>query len=327
MKNENFENLKKYSVMVIDIDTIDNVRTSVTEYSDRDEFILSGARLITYEYAAKRFADLLEKNNIKGTFFFRGIDLNNSMVKKLVSSLHKNGHEIGNHTTNHYKDLIKLEYKKKFNEIFETHKKIADITGESPIGYKAPAYLMDLDTYNLLYELGYKYSASIQTGLFFIYLQFVVNILYKRNNRFQDMKTLFKAPRKPYNPYSIIYNMDNKKIIEFPVNVIPLISFPYTLSIIPSSVFFMKIMTKLTQLFNQLNIIEFHDFEFGTMEEYRDLPKQIVTLQKNYFKKNLKKRLDNYQHLIDFVKGQNRIITNFKSIVEKKNDSTELLGR
>lgn len=82
-----------------------------------------------------QIADILEKNNIKATFFLTGewIKNNNALAKKIVDF----GHEIGNHSNTH-RDISKMMTYKIVKEIFTTDEIIASIYNKECKYFRPP---------------------------------------------------------------------------------------------------------------------------------------------------------------------------------------------
>ena len=149
---------------------------------------------------------LLNKYNVRATFFVLG-ELAEG-YPSLIKMIHKQGHEISSHGYSHKKlymlnkDSFEKELKKSI-EILES------ITGEKPIGFRAPNFSLDNSTkwvFRTLEKYGFKYDSSI----FPIKTQF------------------YGVPNAPLEPYKLSMDDitkidDNSKIIEFPLSVVKII--------------------------------------------------------------------------------------------------------
>ena len=96
---------------------------------------------------------ILKKHNAKATIFAVGdwVDKNPEAVKKL----HKNGHEMANHSDTHaaFSKITRKEIKQ---EIVNCNKKIKDITGVSPKLLRAPSGDYDNKSIEVAEALGMK---------------------------------------------------------------------------------------------------------------------------------------------------------------------------
>lgn len=112
--------------------------------------------------------DSLRENNIKAVFAVIG-----KFVEK-YPDIHKRaldeGHEIMNHSYTHPDNphfapnryFNKLSYQEQKDEVYKAHECIYKILGSECIGFRTPHYgnLHTESVYDILKELGYKYSSS-----------------------------------------------------------------------------------------------------------------------------------------------------------------------
>ncbi|MBE5766998.1 MAG: hypothetical protein E7335_07545 [Clostridiales bacterium] len=99
--------------------------------------------------------DTLDEYGIKATFFMVGEMVD--MRPSTVLAVYEAGHEIGNHTYNHY-NLDNLSYERARREIEKTDEAIFKITGENPTVIRAPGG-----------DLTVKHSEEYYDGRYFIY--------------------------------------------------------------------------------------------------------------------------------------------------------------
>lgn len=100
-----------------------------------------------------KILDILEKHNIKSTFFLVGSWVDDN--KELVDKIYKSGHEIGNHSNTHA-NTKELSEKDIIEEIQLTSDKIEKITGDKPTLYRPPFGDVDNKTLNICKSLGYQ---------------------------------------------------------------------------------------------------------------------------------------------------------------------------
>lgn len=100
-----------------------------------------------------KILDVLEKYNIKATFFVIGnnVDLYSKPLKRAVEA----GHEIGNHTNSHIL-LEKLNNESIKAEINQCYKKVYSTTGYSMNLLRPPCGKTNDQVINIAKELGYK---------------------------------------------------------------------------------------------------------------------------------------------------------------------------
>lgn len=78
---------------------------------------------------------ILDQYDVKTTFFLVGFWVDKYPDK--VEKIYSRGHEIGNHSTNH-PHMSRLNETQITEELMNTHNKIKDIIGESPILFRPP---------------------------------------------------------------------------------------------------------------------------------------------------------------------------------------------
>lgn len=105
--------------------------------------------------------NILDDYGINATFMVVG-----SIAKKnpeLVKKLHDKGHEIASHGWSH-KTLHELGKRAFENEIERSVKLLVSITGERPIGFRAPSFSIDNSTkwaFEILENYKFEYDASV----------------------------------------------------------------------------------------------------------------------------------------------------------------------
>ena len=111
--------------------------------------------------------EVLNKNDVKATFFLCQKYIENH--PKLIKQMVKNGHSIGNHTSNHdsmSSYATKENFSKYLSELIELEKTYKKITGKNMEHiYREPSGNYSLRTLTILKDLGYKtyfWSAAYQ---------------------------------------------------------------------------------------------------------------------------------------------------------------------
>lgn len=149
--------------------------------------------------------DLLDRYKVKATFAVVGV-----LAEKhpeLVKSIFEKGHEVASHS--YYHTRLHDLGEERFEE--DTRKCVAlleSITGEKPIGFRAPTASVDNSTkwaFSILKKYGFKYDSSIFPMRTMLY-------------------GVSKAPLHPYRPSmdDVTKESLNGEIIEFPNTVLKL---------------------------------------------------------------------------------------------------------
>lgn len=157
------------------------------------------------EEAVRPILDLLDKYNIKATFFVLGIVA--EKYPEVVREIYDKGHEIANHAYSH-KTLYELGEREFEGEIKKSVKLLESITGKKPIGFRAPSFSINNSTkwaFRILKDYGFKYDSSI----------------------FPIKTMLYGVPNAPLHPYrpsmaNVAQEDPDGRIIEFPMTVLKL---------------------------------------------------------------------------------------------------------
>lgn len=145
---------------------------------------------------------LLKKNQIKATFFVLGQVA--EKYPELIKKIHQDSHEIASHGYSH-KVLSELKPKEFEEEIKKSVNLLKEITGENPLGFRAPNFSLTNQSrwaIPVLGKYGFKYDSSI----------------------FPVKTKLYGNSTAPFKNYKIskenIFKEDKKsKLIEFPLGV------------------------------------------------------------------------------------------------------------
>ena len=101
----------------------------------------------------KRILDILDKYNIKATFFAVGVNIDN--YGKHLQDVVSRGHEIGNHTNTHPK-VGTLDYNELKEEFFNCQSKIKDVCGYTPKIIRPPEGLIDTNIKDIAKQMECK---------------------------------------------------------------------------------------------------------------------------------------------------------------------------
>lgn len=104
-----------------------------------------------------RILDLLDRYDIKATFFVPGIVIQQRQA--LIEETLRRGHEIGHHSWSHAW-IVNLSPEQEREEMDKGMEIIKRVTGQAPRGYRSPAGEFSPLTLRLLQEYGFKYSSN-----------------------------------------------------------------------------------------------------------------------------------------------------------------------
>ena len=110
------------------------------------------------QVATPRILDLLDRHEIKATFYVPGFIAETNM--NLIKAIANKGHEIGHHGYMHEPPATLTELEE--SEILDRGSKILkDISGAAPIGYRSPSWELSQYSVKLLKEKGFYYDSSL----------------------------------------------------------------------------------------------------------------------------------------------------------------------
>ena len=212
----------------IDLDTL-------SDEIDEDARQIRSAHLrqITYHRVVPRFLDLLDRHNVKATFFVIGRDVAEHAA--LFASIAAAGHELANHTMTHPKQLVRLSHEDIAREIRDCGCAIKAATGMAPTGFRAPGYTITTEVLSILKEAGYTYDTSLNASWVYLSLKRAF-----RATRLKDKAFIVCQPYAdtvgPRNPYPVSNRLSAADpaapFIEIPVSIVPYIHYPFVTSVL-----------------------------------------------------------------------------------------------
>lgn len=183
-----------------------NAMTVDLEYWYSSEFLAKSFPENREEQVAEAtipILNLLDKYSTKATFFVLGTVAEHN--PGLVATIFEKGHEIASHAYSH-KTLYDLGKEEFEQEIAKSVELIESITGEKPLGFRAPSFSINQSTswaFEILEKYGFRYDSSI----------------------FPIKTMLYGVPDAPLHPYrpslnDITKEGTNGRIVEFPMTVL-----------------------------------------------------------------------------------------------------------
>tara|TARA_B100001287_G_scaffold106033_1_gene89235 strand:+ start:16649 stop:17560 length:912 start_codon:yes stop_codon:yes gene_type:complete len=263
-----------------------------------------------YDFAIPRMLDIFDEYGVKSTFFIVGEDAIKHPLK--IKEIVDRGHEISNHTYNHFQNFLYLEKKEKEFEILECKKVLEDISGQEVIGFRAPGWNIDKVTMNILHDNGFKYDSSVFPSYFNPIINFV-NILTNKGKISKSLGVdpkLGFASKKPYYPKidKIWKKGKQRNILEIPPTVVPILNFPWlgsTLYKLGKPTF--NLSKYFVDQFRDIVLYQLHAIETVDHVEVNDNRLSV----KPGFNLPIEKKIDLYHHFIKSFKNYN-----FKTLKE-----------
>lgn len=218
-----------------------------------------------YLKAIPRCLTLLKKHNIKATFFITARSFNKSTIQ-MIKKIKDEGHEIASHSYSHNYKLVNKDPVKLKADIDNNESFLNAISGQKPVGFRAPGYNISSQLFKTLKENGYSYdSSSLPSPLYFLGKWIFIRIMKLIK---KDPQNIIHSESNPFDsnyPYQIADSMkqaDKKsKLIEFPISSVLLIPFIGT-SIILLPLFILNILISFLKRRTFINI-ELHIIDFA----------------------------------------------------------------
>src|SRR4051812_14529684 len=114
-----------------------------------------------YDTALARYRDFPGVARLPLTLFAVGADLARAESAAALREMAQLGHELGNHSFDHWYDLSRRPPEQIASQIRQTNDAISACTGQRPSGFRAPGYVMSDDVYAAVAAAGLDYSSSL----------------------------------------------------------------------------------------------------------------------------------------------------------------------
>lgn len=181
-----------------------------------------------------RVLEILERHQLKTTFFIVGQDAALDKNKNALRSIADAGHEIGNHSFHHEPWLHLYSPDQVRAEIAQAEDAIETATGVRPTGFRGPGFSVSQEVLRTLKERGYQYDAStfptflgpLARAYYFFNARLSKEERKKRSALFGKISDGLR-PLKPYE-----WQLPNGELLEIPVTTIPGVRAPFHLSYI-----------------------------------------------------------------------------------------------
>lgn len=230
---------------------------------------------LVYDRAVPRASDWAQALGVPLTFFVVGGDLARSENVETVRALAGQGHELANHTLSHHYDLTRRERGEMEREVQGGIDALARATGQRPVGFRAPGYLVNDELVGVLGALGVGYDSSVFPCPAYYAAKAAKLVGMRLRGRASrsvqgSVKALF-APPRPYR-LGMPYWKAGAGLPELPIQVTPGTRLPYIgTSLVLAGPDGARLMTRTLMLEPFVNL-ELHGLDFlGADDELDDL--------------------------------------------------------
>jgi len=198
--------------------------------------------------------DVLDKLDIKITFFIVGQDAAIEKNHAILRSIVERGHEVANHSFHHESWLKTYSKEKITKEIEIAEEAILKATGKRPNMFRGPGFSWSNDLFEVLEERNYIFDASILPT----YISPLMRQYYFAKSKLskeekESRKELFGSFREgfyPLKPFRWRLN-SNKKLLEIPVSTMPVFKIPFHQSYL---IYISNISTALMKMYLRFSI-------------------------------------------------------------------------
>ncbi|MEZ5738972.1 MAG: polysaccharide deacetylase family protein [Burkholderiaceae bacterium] len=176
---------------------------------------------------------VLERAELKITFFIVGADAarpeNHAALRSIVAA----GHEVGNHSFEHEPWLHEYTPQQVHDEITSADQAIATATGQKPTGFRGPGFSWSPEVLRVLQQNGYRYDAStlptflgpLARAYYFWTAKLTPEERAKRKGLFGKLSDGLR----PIRPYRWDLGQQ-RQLLEIPVTTMPLFRTPFHFS-------------------------------------------------------------------------------------------------
>jgi hypothetical protein len=177
--------------------------------------------------------EVLERLNLKITFFIVGVDAADERNGKALRSIVQAGHEVGNHSFEHEPWLHLYTREQLWREIQLADEAIESASGQKPVGFRGPGFSWCPELLSVLEERGHGFDASTLPTylgpLARTYYFWTSKLSAEEREQRKELFGKFSDGLRPVKPY--YWQLSNgRKLLEIPVTTTPVIKTPFHFS-------------------------------------------------------------------------------------------------
>ncbi len=175
-----------------------------------------------YAIGLARFEAFARAHHLPLTFFAVGADLRHAENAARLRRLAEAGHEIANHSLDHFYDLTRRGREEMRRQVVGGADAIEQATGRRPVGFRAPGYTLSDELVGALTEAGVEYDSSVfPCPHYYLGKAVVVGSVRLRGRRSQAMLTGPAVLAAPVRPYRLgrPYWRRGSGLLELPIQV------------------------------------------------------------------------------------------------------------
>jgi peptidoglycan/xylan/chitin deacetylase (PgdA/CDA1 family) len=257
-----------------------------------------------YDVALKRIRDFASRLSLPLTLFVIGRDLDREANRLALGELIADGHEIGNHSRDHFYDLTRRSAEEQTQQVEAASAKIRSALGVTPSGFRAPGYTVTDQLLSAVRASGLTYDSSVFPSPMYYAAKAAVLLKMKLSGRpsssILDTWRVLGAPRGPYlvgQPYWA----RGEGLLELPIQAVGRLGVPFigtTLTLLGPMAARALARTLVGAPFINL---ELHGLDFL---DAGDVPQSLVATQPD-LRVPLQRKLDTLEAVVETLRAKN----------------------
>lgn len=183
-----------------------------------------------YDVALARIRDFASSLRLPLTLFVVGRDLERQANVTALRAMVEAGHEIGNHSFDHWYDLTRRSVSEQQHQIAATNARIEFALGVRPSGFRAPGYTVSDALLSAVRDCGMSYDSSVfpcppyYGAKALLMLQ--KRLLGQRSAALLDRPRVLRAPIQPYRVGNRYWER-GAGLVELPIQVAGMLRLPF----------------------------------------------------------------------------------------------------
>ena len=255
-----------------------------------------------YDVALARVLDFAAGCALPLTLFVIARDLDRQQNLAGLQRAVSEGHEIGNHSLDHFYDLTRRARSEQTHQVVEANERIATRVGVRPRGFRAPGYTMTDALMNVLHGAGLDYDSSVFPCPPYYAAKAAtllgMKLLGRASRSILDSPSVLRARRQPYRSGTPYWD-SGTGMLELPIQVVGPLRLPFigtSLTLLgPTGA---RLLTRGLLGVPFVNL-ELHGIDFL---EARDVPKALRTVQPD-LRVSLARKLETFANVLSTLRS------------------------
>ena len=183
-----------------------------------------------YDLALARMREFAASLALPLTLFVVGRDLDRQQNATGLRCAVSEGHEIGNHSLDHWYDLTRREPWEQTQQVIAANSRIQALLGVRPRGFRAPGYTVSDGLITVLREAGFSYDSSVFPCPAYYTAKALallgMKLVRRVSNSVLDTPDVLRAPTTPYRTGEPYWTRGTG-LLELPIQVVGPLRLPF----------------------------------------------------------------------------------------------------